>query len=480
MRRSIVSPPLGVVLVAAGIVILPCMVLLAWLFVSGLDRAERQLAAAVNSQDQLLLVTRIDAALRDGVAHGRSAQLAMVEELIASYRASIREEAVSNAAGIREDADAAQFGRLLQSIRRGEDPHAQAALTMLTTRVVRRERAELAAVAIDADRLRSEAQRTAIVLVLVLAMVLVGTGLLLYGMVMRPVRALGAGARAISSGGDGHVAVIGPAEFRLLARSFNGMVDRIAAYHGALEVEVRRRTAELRERTERLAAIDRSRRLFFSKVSHELRTPVAVMRGEAEVALRGRSPDPQTMADALGQVVVSADFLRRRLDDLLGLARSEEGQLTLERSPTDLTAIARSALEAAAPFARSSEVVLSGSNLTATVPMVGDAVWLRQALLAAIDNAVKFTGADGPVMLRLCRTRSEAALVLLDRGPGVPAGELERILDPYVQGAEGRARGGSGLGLSLARWVVEQHGGSVAARARRGGGLAIVMRLPAP
>ena len=186
------------------------------------------------------------------------------------------------------------------------------------------------------------------------------------------------------------------------------------------------------------------------------------------------------MAEALEQVVVSADFLRRRLDDLLGLARSEEGQLTLERSRCDLAAIARGALDAATPIARSSEVVLRASNLGRPVAIVGDAVWLRQALLAAIDNAVKFTCGTLPVALRLCRVRSGAVLVLLDRGPGVPPDELERILDPYVQGAEGRARGGSGLGLSLARWVVEQHGGSVAARARRGGGLAIIMRLPTP
>lgn len=235
----------------------------------------------------------------------------------------------------------------------------------------------------------------------------------------------------------------------------------------ALEREVAQRSAQLQ-------AVDRSRRLFFAKASHELRTPVTAMRSLAEVALSGGG-DPRPV---LGDVVAQAQFLAHRIDEMLSLASAEEGKPVLVLSACDGRDLVAGALASAAPFARLVEVELAWQRPAAPVLLRADGRWLGQALLAIIDNGLKVSDPGAAVEIALERGEAHAILSVRDHGPGVDEGDLPRIFEAYYQSEAGRHRGGSGLGLALARWVAEQHGGRIRAENRAGGGARIVMEIP--
>ncbi len=302
-----------------------------------------------------------------------------------------------------------------------------------------------------------------------------------------PLLALARGAETLAEGDRAvQVAPRGIRELRQLARQFNKMAARILSQQSELEdanrrleATVARRTRELEAKTDQLAQVDRSRKLFFAKVSHELRTPATVLLGEAGLALRHRSPDVQMLREALRQIRANGEVMQRRLDDMLLLAQSEEGRLALRIAPFDLARALREALDLAGAFARACGVVLKAAGLDDDLSVSGDESWLRQGVLALIDNAVKFSPERGEVTVALAREGGRALLSVSDQGPGAPGAALERLFDPYYQSEEGLRRGGSGLGLAVARWIAEQHGGAIAAENRPEGGLKVTLILPA-
>ncbi len=281
---------------------------------------------------------------------------------------------------------------------------------------------------------------------------------------------------------EAHDTALAVEGLRARARLYAGLLTLTAALAAvagaaALVLANRRLGHAVAERTARLLAVDRSRRLFFAKVSHELRTPVTVMRGEAEVALATARDDPAALAAALTDVIAESEQLDHRIADLLALSQAEDGRLVLADAGFDLADTVRHAAERGRRHAASHRVRLV-CDAPDRVTMRGDARWIEQALVAVIDNAVKFSHPDGVVEIVLAAAPGAAILSVADRGIGVLPDALPRLFDSYYQTEAGRARGGSGLGLALVRWVVERHGGVVEARARDGGGCVVTMTLP--
>jgi len=251
-------------------------------------------------------------------------------------------------------------------------------------------------------------------------------------------------------------------------------------------------TAELAARTAAIRAVDRSRRLFFAKASHELRTPVTAIRIAAEVALESGGPACQTLAD----IVAQAGFLDHRIADMLALAQADEGggecggegggapRLSLVRG--DLAAAIDLALMQAGAYARAIDVGLVWDRPADPIPVLLDARRLGQAILTVIDNGLKFSDPGASLAIDCKCEDGRAIVTIADSGPGVLARDLPLIFDAYYQADDGRLRGGTGLGLALARWVVEGHGGVVHAEnlghAEDGGGglhgCRIVIALP--
>jgi signal transduction histidine kinase len=230
-------------------------------------------------------------------------------------------------------------------------------------------------------------------------------------------------------------------------------------------------TAELAERRAELAAVDASRRLFFAKASHELRTPVTAIRTLAEVALERCVADP-----GFGDIVAQAGFLDHRIAEMLALAQADDTP-RLALAPGDLAEAIDGAVAQAGAYARAIEVAIDWPRPAEPVPVTLDRRWMGQAILTVIDNGLKFSDPGGVLAIACTRAGDRVVVTVTDRGPGVLPHDLPRIFDAYYQADAGRLRGGTGLGLALARWVVEAHGGTIHAENQEVG-CRIVIEMP--
>ncbi len=302
-------------------------------------------------------------------------------------------------------------------------------------------------------------------------------GWMFYRRLLSPIRRLTIAAEGFRGGETGVRAPSNlPREFAVLASRFNSMAERIETEHSRLATEVALRTTDLETANQELQKIDQSRRRFFANVSHELRTPTTVLLGEAQVALRRRDC-AEIMAAALERIAASGAFLRRRLDDLMKLARSEDGQLTLTFAAMDFAEAARDAVKIATAYAEANEVRLE-VDIDGDVEIEGDAEALRQAALVLIDNAVKFSPIGSAVKVRATIQTERVLLSVSDVGPGFETDTPEKLFDRYAQESTGRGRGGSGLGLAIAHWIVQQHNGAMRAWNAEQGGAIVEMELP--
>lgn len=221
-----------------------------------------------------------------------------------------------------------------------------------------------------------------------------------------------------------------------------------------------------------------SKRRFVADASHELRTPLAIMQSELDVSLR--SP---TLGDEAREVLEStreeAERMRRIVDDLLILARIDEGRLELLREPIELRALATQVAGAMRPLA---EV----AGLEVRVEGAGAGTWadrqrLEQVVRNLLDNAFKHSPSGSVVEVRVWAKPQEVGLTVADSGPGIPPESLPHVFDRFfrVDTARSRGDGGSGLGLAICREIAEAHGGSVSVESTPGKGSAFSLTLPA-
>lgn len=274
-------------------------------------------------------------------------------------------------------------------------------------------------------------------------------------------------------------------EFALLAAHINRMArhlerhrDGLLRSNRTLEAEVARQTASLTEMNRQLRDIDATRKRFFEDVSHELRTPLTTIVGEAEVTLSGTPDMPDTCRAALHAILANAGYLRRRVEDLMAIARSDNGRLELRRDPLELHDVVTEAVADVAGLARVNTIGLSYEGSRTTVPIVGERSWLKQCLLTVLDNAIKFSRRGQSVTVTLEARQGEALLSVRDMGTGIPPAELPHLFERFYQTEGGRRRGGTGLGLAVARWIVKEHNGAICAHNGDGAGTVIEMRFP--
>ena len=261
----------------------------------------------------------------------------------------------------------------------------------------------------------------------------------------------------------------------------------IGASKIARDVTERKRAEEERERllaeAERVRAeaeaTNRAKDQLLSIVSHELRTPLASMLGWVRVLRQGKV-SPERAARALQTIERSGRMQAELIDDLLDVSRIVTGRLRLNLGPVDLQAVAQAALDAIRPDTAGNGVRLEAS-LDAGGTVLGDAIRLQQIVSNLLNNAVKFTPAGGCVELRIERADRAARLVVRDTGRGIAPEFLPQIFEPFRQADDVKTRtaGGLGLGLAIARSLVQQHGGTVKAEsAGEGTGSTFTVTLP--
>jgi signal transduction histidine kinase len=226
-----------------------------------------------------------------------------------------------------------------------------------------------------------------------------------------------------------------------------------------------------------LADVERLRRDLVANVSHELKTPLSALRAHLENLQDGvERPDPQTLQVMLQQT----DRLGRLVDQLLDLSRLESGDVPLEPESVRLGPLVDQVLHEVG--------VSSGASGVHLESRVGDdlpAVWadrerVHQVLLNLLDNAVRFTPPGGDVTVSADRENGHMAVSVTDTGPGIPPEHLPRLFERFyrVDPARSRGDGGTGIGLAIARSVVEAHGGRIWAESEEGRGSTFTFELP--
>jgi signal transduction histidine kinase len=219
----------------------------------------------------------------------------------------------------------------------------------------------------------------------------------------------------------------------------------------------------------------RRQREFAADASHELRTPLTVIRASVDDLQRHPTDRVGSVGSALGDIRDEVDHLTAMVEDLLLLARSDSGAVTLERVPLDLGDVASAGASGLArPAAdRQVDVVVDPEPAEVT----GDPARLRQLVAILVDNAIRHAPSGTRVDVRVRADGSDALLVVDDSGPGIRPEDLPHVFDRFYRAA-GAPGGGTGLGLAIAAWIVERHGGRIAATNRDGGGARFSVRLP--
>jgi two-component system OmpR family sensor kinase len=226
---------------------------------------------------------------------------------------------------------------------------------------------------------------------------------------------------------------------------------------------------------ERTASNQRLRQ-FLADASHELRTPLTSIRGYAEMLRRGAERRPKDAALARRRIEEEAVRMTVLVDDLLLLARLDQGR-PLARESVDLQAIARDAQADAQAVAPSRAITLEAPD---PVLVTGDNMRIRQVVGNLVRNALVHTPAGTAVEIALAQQNGHAVLSVADHGHGLPSGVGARVFEPFYRADEGRSRdrGGAGLGLSIVAAVVAAHGGEVRTAQTPGGGTTFVVELP--
>jgi signal transduction histidine kinase len=225
-----------------------------------------------------------------------------------------------------------------------------------------------------------------------------------------------------------------------------------------------------------LQEADNAQKRFVADASHELRAPLAAIQGNLELLRRYPHMPAAEREKTLQMAEREAMRLSRLVNDLLTLARSDAG-LPLREALVDLKAVAQEALTEA-------RYLLKGQRLETQaleeVWVLGDGDHLKQLVLILLDNAIKYTPEGGTVRLALQVQRGQACLSVRDTGIGIPPEDLPHIFERFYRAdpARSRNKGGSGLGLSIARWIVERHKGEVEVNSQMGQGTTVVVRLP--
>lgn len=237
----------------------------------------------------------------------------------------------------------------------------------------------------------------------------------------------------------------------------------------------------LREALRRMQEVDSVKDAFVSSVSHELRTPITSIHGYLEMLLDETLGElSPAQRSAVDKVASNSQRLLGLIDDLLTLSRLQEDGLNLTPRVVDLRTVVGDACDVVAPAAETGGLRLHVSVPEEPMPFLGERDMLERALVNLVGNAVKFTPCGGEVEVSLLPREDGSVIRVRDTGIGIPAAEQEHLFTRFYRSslAQRRAIPGSGLGLSIARAVVHQHGGSVRVESTEGVGTTFYVELP--
>ncbi|HEX2293186.1 MAG TPA: ATP-binding protein [Gaiellaceae bacterium] len=268
-----------------------------------------------------------------------------------------------------------------------------------------------------------------------------------------PLREMVAATRAMAKGDYDHVVTATSRdEVGELARAFNSM-------------------------SRQLSEVDRFRRDLVANASHELRTPLGALRARLENLVDGvEQPDRRALAEALSQV----ERLGALVEQLLDLSRLESGAVPLELDDVPAMQLLTEVTTEWREQAATRDVRLESFLLPADLRLRVDPARMRQVLGNLVANAIRHSPDGGRIVLTARANGGRPRLEVVDEGPGIPADELERVFERFYRSDRARSgdEGGAGLGLAIARWIVELHEGTITATAAKPHGCRVIVELP--
>jgi two-component system, OmpR family, heavy metal sensor histidine kinase CusS len=218
---------------------------------------------------------------------------------------------------------------------------------------------------------------------------------------------------------------------------------------------------------------------FTADASHELRTPVAVMRTRAELSLR-KARTAEEYRDVIAEVLTELENTSGLIEQLMFLARADSGAETVRFTPTNVAEVLREACHQGSALAEAKQIAFQEEIPDGSIWVQGDATSLRRLFLILIDNAVKYTPANGQVQVSLRQSNGYAVTEVSDTGIGIAEADRANVFERFYRADKARTResGGVGLGLSIGRWITEVHAGTIEVRSSPGRGSIFQIRFP--
>jgi signal transduction histidine kinase len=240
--------------------------------------------------------------------------------------------------------------------------------------------------------------------------------------------------------------------------------------------ELDRLALELNRMSERLASLDRERRVFLANVSHELRTPLSNVLVTVEALRSGAASDPRVSDRFFQNVEDEIKRLSRLIDDLLNLGRLEAGVTVLEQQTVHLHHLIDRAVRAIESRMKNSRI-LAQVNVT-HIEIQGDSERLLQAIMNILDNAIKHSSPNSQISIIGYKEGKKAVITIRDRGQGIKETDLPHIFEQFYTADPSRQGKGVGLGLAIAKRIIEAHDGSITASSKFGEGASFNIYLP--
>ncbi len=273
--------------------------------------------------------------------------------------------------------------------------------------------------------------------------------------ILRPIDSMTRTAREISSGDLKNRVEVGGADDELtrLAVTFNRMIER-------LQISFEKQTQ------------------FVSDASHELRTPIAVIQGYADMVDRWGKDDPKVLGESMTAIRKETKSMTGLIEQLLFLARGDGNRIRLQKTSFELGGLLDEIVSESRFIAPRHHFICKSEGTT----LFADRKLIKQALRALVENSVKYTPEGGDISVTAFREKAKVVITVKDTGIGISAEDLPKLFDRFYRVDKGRSKekGGSGLGLSIVRWIVEAHEGTVGIESEPGKGSAVKIELPLP
>jgi len=283
------------------------------------------------------------------------------------------------------------------------------------------------------------------------------------------------------------IALSGKNEFSYLAEKFNNMTQQLAEQREfllsaqvELECKVEIRTRELLEANEKLKHIDKGRLRFFADISHELRTPLTAIRGEAEVTARGEDKTATEYQKSLKLIVGFSEQLGKLVEDLIFMVRTKSDHLRFEFSRLILNNLISHVCEDFRLFAQQRQLQFRLELPEKDIHIFGDQQRLQQMLLILIDNACHYSNPGGDIIIALHVEKKHTILTIHNQGIEIAEKELGNVFKRFYRGTQARKKvpSGTGLGLPLAKSIIEAHDGTIKIFNAENQGTRLVISLP--